>query len=111
MTNDNEIKEYDSHYSDILWIDDMDASQASLYNFRKDKNGPQKTKIDFLKNWMPDSYLYIDLIEKMSEAISIITENCSKYNLVIFDMDMRRGFNDQKKIREDSSRICEKVFC
>ena len=48
MTNDNEIKEYDSHYSDILWIDDMDASQASLYNFRKDKNGPQKTKIDFL---------------------------------------------------------------
>lgn len=104
MTNDNEIKEYDSHYSDILWIDDMDASQASLYNFRKDKNGPQKTKIDFLKNWMPDSYLYIDLIEKMSEAISIITENCSKYNLVIFDMDMRRGFNDQKKIREDFSK-------
>ena len=107
MTNDNEIKEYDSHYSDILWIDDMDEMQGSLYN-RKDKYKDQKKKIDFLKNWMPDSYLYIDLIKKMSEAISIITENCSKYNLVIFDMDMRKGFNDQKndqkKIREDFSK-------
>ena len=48
MTNDNEIKEYDSHYSDILWIDDMDDSQASRYG-KHDENGPQKTKIDFLK--------------------------------------------------------------
>ena len=55
----------------------------------------------FLKIWMPDSYLYIDLIKDMSEAISIITENCSKYNLVIFDMDMNKGFKDHQKIRED----------
>ena len=48
MTNDNEIKEYDSHYSDILWIDDMDESQGSLYN-RNTKDRHQKQKIDFLK--------------------------------------------------------------
>ena len=100
MTNDNEIKEYESHYSDILWIDDMDESQGSLYN-RNTKDRHQKQKIDFLKIWMPDSYLYIDLIKDMSEAISIITENCSKYNLVIFDMDMNKGFKDHQKIRED----------
>lgn len=102
MTSDDEVKEYESYYSDILWIDDMDTSQGSLYN-RKDKCRHQKQKIDFLKDWMPNSYLYIDLIKDMSQAISIITENCSKYNLVIFDMDMRKGFSykDHKKICED----------
>ena len=78
MTNDNEIKEYDSHYSDILWIDDMDESQGSRYN-RNTKDRHQKKKIDFLKNWMPDSYLYIDMIEKI-----IFPSNFLKVLLIIY---------------------------
>lgn len=91
-TENSEVEKYNESYQDVLWIDDMDTQQASNRYDRKDKYRKEKYKIDNIKSWFPTQYSKIDLVMQMKDAFEKIVNNCNKYNLVIFDMDMRDGF-------------------
>ena len=93
-------------YKDILWIDDMDSNDSITADLRSEKGktleeinkNPEKEK----KFILADENLkrYIDMIQlstTMKDAVDEIENNYNNYNLVIFDMNMNRGWGNKEQ--------------
>jgi len=93
-------------YKDILWIDDMDSNDSTTADLMAEKGktleeinkNPKKEK----KFISADENLkqYIDMIQlstTMKDAVDEIENNYNNYNLVIFDMNMNRGWGNKEQ--------------
>ena len=93
-------------YKDILWIDDMDSNDSTTADLMAEKGktleeinkNPEKEK----KFISADENLqkYIDMIQlstTMKDAVDEIENNYNNYNLVIFDMNMNRGWANKEQ--------------
>ena len=93
-------------YKDILWIDDMDSNDSTTADLMAEKGktleeinkNPEKEK----KFISADENLqkYIDMIQlstTMKDAVDEIENNYNNYNLVIFDMNMNRGWGNKEQ--------------
>ena len=93
-------------YKDILWIDDMDSNDSTTADLMAEKGktleeinkNPEKEK----KFISADENLqkYIDMIQlstTMKDAVDEIENNYNNYNLVIFDMNMNRGWGNREQ--------------
>lgn len=95
-----------TRYKDILWIDDMDSNDSTTADLMAEKGktleeinkNPEKEK----KFISADENLqkYIDMIQlstTMKDAVDEIENNYNNYNLVIFDMNMNRGWGNKEQ--------------
>ena len=95
---------------DILWIDDMDDKNSESADIEEDEpSEPQKEKWirDSLAENSVDYTASINLLDKMPDAFKEIADNFNHYNLVIFDMNMEKGWNTTEE-RESLGKEFEK---
>ena len=97
-------------YKDILWIDDIDKSDSDVADLEEEKNEdnlfvstdtitePEKEQIS--REYFKNSFHNIRLIRWMQQAFNEIIDNYDKYNLVIFDLNMRNGWNNPNERKE-----------
>lgn len=95
--NKKEISEYESSYKNILWIDDRDDKDAS------------PDKLEWMERYLqnPKSMSQIDQEDSFFEAANKII-NSYQYDLVIFDINLSKCFDDIHK--DENEQELEKIF-
>lgn len=93
-------------FNDILVIDDLDdcASEAAdledeLDDLDDDVHSEEIN--DFFDSFFSSSTNHIKLIKSFCDAGDEIIDHSNRYNLIIFDLDMRKGFFDPPKRKKD----------
>jgi len=87
---------YETSYKNILWIDDRDANDGD--------NTPLKWMLRYCD---PSTCMQIEQIDSFYDAVKKIVENHSKYDLVIFDINLAKGFG---LISDDKKKEIDKHF-
>jgi hypothetical protein len=95
-------------FKDILFIDDMDDNDGFAVGSYDDETDDETNDIDaFFEKYFTD-HRHIRLIKNFEAACGEIIGNSEKYNLVIFDMNMEKGFEktskEEERIKEQLSR-------
>ena len=68
-------------YKNILWIDDRDDNDGASH------------PLDWMKNYCDESTcMQIEQVDSFYDAVKEILENSSKYDLVIFDINLKNSF-------------------
>lgn len=88
--------EYKNSYKNILWIDDRDDNDAG--------NDSLKWMLNFCDL---DTCMQIEQADLFREAVDKIVNNSTQYDLVIFDINLEKGFDE---ISESDEAEIEKCF-
>lgn len=81
-------------YKNILWIDDCDTNDAGDIEedfLENELNGQVSDDTNLIKPYFGEFYKDVKLIKEFVTAIEELNANHSCYDLVVFDMDMKRG--------------------
>lgn len=104
---------YNKSYQNILWIDDMVESKSESKEKRPEADNNvqgEYDKIEWMKKYFKQPKLHpennITLINTFDDAVKKIVEEYSKFDLVIFDMDLNKGIS--KEIPENIKEIFKK---
>lgn len=82
LQKEEKLQKYKESYKNILWIDDRDDKDAE----------PEPLK--WMEHWLEDSSetQYIEQVDLFQSAVEKISKNYYQYDLVIFDINMEKGF-------------------
>lgn len=97
------LQQYKQSYKNILWIDDIDNKQASGYL------SEEEARLNWMKNWLmkEDMCMQIEQVSLFREAVDRITTRSAQYDLVIFDINLKEGFDD---IVAEDKKALEETF-
>ena len=89
---------YESSYKNILWIDDRSDADAGTGN----------DPITWMEFWIknPEELYRIEQEHLFRQAVEKI-DNCQNYDLVIFDIDLEKGFMESTR-QKDAEYLTEK---
>lgn len=88
--------EYETAYKNVLWIDDRDDNDA------------ESDELKWMLNFCELSdCMQIEQVDLFRVAVDRIINNSSQYDLVIFDINLKNGFDE---ISEDEIQNIEKQF-
>lgn len=98
-----ELQQYKQSYKNILWIDDRDDNQAS------GDLSEEEAGLNWMKYWLikEDMCMQIEQVSLFREAVDRITTRSAQYDLVIFDINLKNGFDD---IVDEDKKTLEEIF-
>lgn len=101
---DKKLNRYKQSYKNILWIDDRDDNQAS------GELSEEAAGLNWMRNWLTDEEMsaQIEQVGLFKDAVKRITCDASRYDLVIFDINLKNGFEDH--ISDEEKEQLEKTF-
>lgn len=90
------LDQFNTSYKNILWIDDRDDSDAG------------SDQLDWMQNYCDaDTCMHIEQVDLFREAVDKIVSDSTRYDLVIFDINLKNGFDE---ISEEETNRIEKCF-
>lgn len=87
--------EYTTSYKNILWIDDRDDNDAG--------NDSLKWMLNYCDS---DTCMQIEQVDLFREAVDKIVHKSSQYDLVIFDINLEKGFDEISESEEAEIENC-----
>lgn len=106
-------------YKNILWIDDLDIN-SDIGNIEDDlleneKNGIENDNIEIIRDYFGNRYVDVNLIKEFMSAIQELEENNTKYDLIVFDIDMKSSMEhlefEEIKKRLKRNRVVVNKTC
>ena len=78
-------KQFQTSYKNILWIDDRDDNDAG------------KDQLDWMLDFCDaDTCMHIEQVDLFRDAVDRIVSDSAKYDLVIFDINLKNGFETHR---------------
>ena len=86
-------------YRNILWIDDCDDNDAGNKDsdpLEDELNGTEADDTEIISDYFGDAYTDVELKKEFTSAINELDKNSNKYDLVVFDMNMKNGMQAEQ---------------
>lgn len=97
-------------YKNILWIDDCDDKDSDFPDdfLQQEKEGEYNDSFEIIKDYFPKDYESVRLIKEFKVAINELKNNNFKYDLVVFDIDLKNGIGTENDYNDIDAELRKK---